>query len=522
MGARPGGFRPRLPRVKGKERRDMGNAMIQVSRKEGKRLRFTIWIAGALSGGVLLVLADLFLESRDAVVAVCGTVTLWGYCLYAAAGVLAPRMYLSRFAIVLFSGQGLWLGVLALLGHSLAAKLTFTSVSIAEFPVRAVLPLLVVPSVAIVSLGIVKGASSRGGESVAKAPNPDRKSKRKRRFHLIVAAIPVGAYWIAAQPGTGFAGYVGRAAGSALMFYPLFAGAYSRDDRLAGWLWRAVLAANAVMGALMGTRTPFISVLLYALGWLYAGPRNRRRVEVLLVSGLGAFLMIMSGIVGLVRGEMGRGGIEMVSIERAQAMAAASRERLGDGGEEGGGGPEIAQEAFSRLVAWSNLVVPILSPNPVPYRGYVNLLDEVKTASTINALAGRSAEQWLAAGLGSGAATRYGFIVNPSTSVEFSVLADGWSRAGLEGALVLGFIVLFVFNGLEVCLTWMRRRVPESSTVIFAVLARAMLDVSTVPAVSSLRRIVLDMSVSLVLVAVAEVLGRVVVERPAGPRVAPR
>jgi hypothetical protein len=488
--------------------------MAQLNRRTRKLQGLILWIASALSGAVLLVLADFFLGSEDAVAAVCGTVLLWGYCLFVVAGALAPRMYLSRFAIVLFSGQALWLGLLALLGHSLSPKLMYFNVSVADRPIQAVLPLMVVPLVATISIWIVRGARPLRGDAKRPLLDPKRSGDTKRRFYLIVGAIPVGAYWVAAQPGTGFVGYVGRVAGSAMMFYPLFAGAYSRDDRMAGWIWRGVLAVNVFIGVLIGTRTPFITAVLYSLGWLYTTPRSQRMAAAAFVAGLIASLMFMSGIVGLVRTEMGRGGIEMVSVERAQALAAASRERIGDDGDGGRG--EIAEEAFSRLVAWSNLVVPLLSPYPVPYRGYASVFDEITTAATINALAGRTAEQWLTAGMGTIAATQYGFMVNSSTSVEFSVLADGWSRAGLEGALLFGFIVLLLFNGMEVCLAWVRPRVPESGTVLLAVLARAMLDVSTVTVVASIRRAVLDMGISIVLVIVAEVLGRVVTRHSAG------
>lgn len=465
-------------------------------------LRSILPIVTASIGLVLFLASDL-LDGREAAASLCATVLAWGYSLFAISGKLAPRLLMPRVAIAMFVAQAGWMLILAFTGHSLGPVLALYSASAVDEPALAILPLLIVPSAAFMSAAmsriVIPGLCTQS-PLVEARPNA-----RKRRFYLVSGALMVVVYWPASQPESGFVGYVFRILGSAMATYSFVAGLSSRDDKQAGRIWIVVLGLNALMGMLMGTRQPFISVITYSAGWLYSAPRHGRRRARLLAGGLAVALMVASGVIGIVRGRIGRGGVELVSAERARTVVDASSSAIDQ--EQAW---EVADEAISRMVAWCNVAVPILSPMPVPFRGYESIGTELEQVATINRISGRSVDDLLASGLGTAPATNYGFTVNSQTSVEFSVLADGWSRDGAAGAFVFAMVAMLFFAVAETLVVSVRRSHAESGAMLTAVLSVSVLELGRLPLLACLRRAVLDISMAIALVAVVEVMSRIV------------
>lgn len=464
-------------------------------------LRSILPIVTASIGLVLFLASDL-LDGREAAASLCATVLAWGYSLFAIAGKLAPRILMPRVAIAMFVAEAGWLLILSLAGHSLGPVLALYSASAVDEPALAILPLLIVPFAAFLSAAISRIISP--GLCAARVLAEARPNARKRRLYLVTGALVAAAHWPATHPESGFVGYVFRILGTAMATYSFVAGLSSREDKPAGRLWMSVLGINALLGMLMGTRHPFISVMTYSAGWLYSAPRQGRRRAWMLVGCLAVVFMAASGVIGIVRGKIGRGGVELVSSERARTVVDASINEIGPGQAS-----EVAEEAISRMVSWCNIAIPILSPMPVPFRGYEGIGVELERLSIINRIAGNSVDDLLASGLGTTPATRYGFTVNSQTSVEFSVLADGWSRDGAVGAFVFAMVAMLFFAVAEMIVVYVRSVHAESGAMLTAVLSVPVLELGRLPLLMCLRQAVLDISMAMVLVVVVEVMIRV-------------
>jgi hypothetical protein len=159
--------------------------------------------------------------------------------------------------------------------------------------------------------------------------------------------------------------------------------------------------------------------------------------------------------------------------------------------------PSIEAEGLGRLVMWSNIVVPMMSPAIVSYRGYDGLSEEAMLSAQIANISGLSVEDLLQAGLFAGPANRYGFTVNKNTSVEWGVLADGWSRGGLMGAFLFGFIAITILSQAEKIIRGSTIVPPAARLFLLFVYAKNAYGVLGVTLLTTIRSMILDTTIIL-------------------------
>jgi hypothetical protein len=325
------------------------------------------------------------------------------------------------------------------------------------------------------------------------------------RIYLTFAAVLLLLYWLGAREGTGPVGYLIRVLSSALLGVPFLAGLFA--TRFAGVrsLWVVAMIINAVVGIAVGSRlVAFLPITLYSIGYILT-LRGEKRVLYVVLAAVGALVvLVVSGVTEVVRNEIGRGGLEILTWERLSAVIEESERTL----DAGSGQRELAMfYALGRTLPPANVAIPVLSPETVPYRGVEGLADEILAMAEINALTGRSTIDLMEAGLMGSPARAYGFTISEETSYEFGIMADAWSRGGPLSALFVGTAFTLILMGAERTARRHYRRNPAALLIILTVFAKtAFWDAGRLPALETIRTLVLSVGLIVVLLGSADLI----------------
>lgn len=422
---------------------------------------------------------------------------------FLAIGAITPSLLLTRIVTLGFMMQMFWMLLIALVGAPTYLANNFITPDAIDYPLECVLPLLLVPLVGLVAclLPWLFPKKQRSQPSILSTLNvrPPNLS-----YYLVFAAVIQLLYWPAAVENSGSIGYFIRATSYTFTFVPLIAGRYASTLPKTHRLWLIAMSINAVIGLLVGSR--LISLLppaLYMIGHL-TSLRGRARTRMAVFGGaLGVLALMLSGLAGLVRQEVGRGGIEILSLERvSKAVDSATKVIEGQQTVSAGSDFTITTEGLSRMVVWPNIFVPIMTPSTLPYRGYEELPNEIALSMQIAKISGASLEDLLEAGMFSAPANRYGFMVNTETSVEWGILADAWSRDGATGVVLFGFVAILALLLAERLIHGSRNLPPAAKLFLFSAYAKNALGVVTVSLLATVRAMVLDTVIILVIVLV--------------------
>jgi hypothetical protein len=413
-----------------------------------------------------------------------------------------PQYYTIRLLIIANALQLVALGAIAALGLPLSPPSHPFNVDVAEAPFRVVLAMLTVPAGALIAAWLWRAVS--GSSRCLRREEPLAKIAKGRRVYLVIACVAMLLYWPSALEDSGVIGYFGRILAAAFMVAPFLAGRDSLADRHLAVMWSVGLLVNSVIGMAAGSRSmAFIAVVLFGAGYVSALPKGRAR---LIAGGCAALVMVpliqAAGALGVVRDDLGRGGLELFRLDRVQEVfdgmlrQMTTAERNSD---------EIGMHGIGRLLPWPSMVVPLMSPESIPYRGFDGFVDDAVQTFRIASLSGLSVDDLLDAGLLTAQARPYGFTVTSSTAVEFPVVADGWSRGGAAVALLFGFIAALGFTVAELCAFRLHRYGTGVATVLALPVAKgAFFDASIYPLLPSLRGVIVYTLVVAVLVVTYE------------------
>lgn len=217
-------------------------------------------------------------------------------------------------------------------------------------------------------------------------------------------------------------------------------------------LWWVALAGAVVRAVLGGGRTDFLPLLLYGWGFFLQLNSWKPRMALLLVAlALTPSFVVLNGFIGSYRLKNGRiSNLHELTADRLKT-ALRARDQVAVGHRT------PLQMVLERLLNHPNAAVVILSPGEIAYRGWANLPDDIADNFAVTGLRGQEAiaavrEAWREQEFGLGAANGYGFYAGLKSGVEFSILADGWSRAGPLGVLLYGALAVLVLLGAEYAL----------------------------------------------------------------------
>lgn len=288
---------------------------------------------------------------------------------------------------------------------------------------------------------------------------PDTKSMRKAVVFvfLVFNLIYLFANLNAELP---VISYIGRVGHSTSLLFLFWIGFWNRKLGTLFYVTLLVVLTIAVFELLTGSRYgPMITALLLLLGYYFSASRatkwKLRLVGIVAVP----FVIVFLGYLEQVRVLIGRGNLEDVSIERVQEVRKAV-DKIDNSGKKYGSETSAFVAGVARNINWVDIAVISASGDRVRYRGSSNLDNELGNIFTLALFSsGSSASQIsearqdrYAQDLGTAPARRYGFSVNERTSVEWSILSDGYSRGGLPvyGLYLLLFLILINFIELAI------------------------------------------------------------------------
>ena len=415
---------------------------------------------------------------------------------------LAPELLLPRLIVASYALQCLWLVFVAVFDVG-GIDLTGFLPDVYQNPYRAVLPNLLVPLAALAAIGFWRLLPVR----VLSRGNLWRLTEEAPPgfgFYLVASAVLLLAYWPATVEHVGWWAYGVRVVQRSMGFMPLFMGRYFRQFPWANRLWMPVLAINAVIGLSLGGRSyAFIPVVLYLIGRTVGQQAGKRLRSLVLIGLLGIPMFAISAALGTVRGEIGRGDFSIFSLDRIAETTNAIWSRLAY--KSNVIDQDILLNGPGRMVVWPNLEAAILTPETIPYRGFDDFAHEVLLSFKVFALADFSRQDTYDAGLFAYPATRYGYSVNTGTSVEWGVLADGWSRGGPWATMLFGFVLTMFFIIAEYILLTRSILTSKALLMISGVLiATALMNPATVSLLYILRQVVLDCGLILMLTFIVE------------------
>jgi hypothetical protein len=411
------------------------------------------------------------------------------------AGRFAPSLVVPRLAIVSYGAQSFWLGTLAFLGLPTTALGMGLPVDTADHPVLTVAPLLLVPLAATLTAAMLRVPARRSRPGVLEEPGAT--VPPGLNAVLAFAGVVMVAFWPATLSDAGRVGYVIRVLNYGLLYTSFLVGLYGRGLPLV--FWSACLAVSSAISLTTGARFfAFVPLILFLAGRIVKTPPRRRARALALSGALMVGAIAVSGLVGLGRDRVGRSGFEDVTVNRGVEMAKGWLDVLGEAANV-----ELLAEGVGRMVTWANPAVSILTPEVIPYRGLDTLWPELKASMSVSELSGTTREDALDLGLYQGPANLYGFYVNAATSVEFPLLADGWSRGGPWAALAFGLVAVSVGGAAEIFALRIRPRRPTAALTLFIIAAKLSMDIAALPLLASVRSLVLNGALMLVLSAVA-------------------
>lgn len=449
------------------------------------RLKFSALRLGALTiFACCAFLIALLLDAGRGPLAAAAAGTLSIFTLmFLAARRLTPALATPTIGMVSFVLQALWL----LLNSAVGTVVAPNGLDVSASPLRATLPLILVPLGGLIATAALARNRRTRGRSILRSA--ERQSRGVGPFLLIAALVSL-LMWPATISQSPWA-YAVRVLNSALLLVPLFAGAYTVHSKWLSRIWITVMSVNAVIGLLTGSR--FIALFpptLFLVGRMLFDSKVRRRRYFWTLAILALPGFMVSGIVGSIRTEVGRGADLLDASRPTLVMGAVAKrvDQVMDGYEDSG----LEVDGFGRMVHWTNQAVSIMSPEEVPYRGFTAFESELMASARINALTGHTTDDALDSGLASAPANKYGFMVNAFTSVEFGVFADAWSRGGPLVCLAFGFVAFLLLGLAEISLLATRSAAPGLSIITFAVVTRTALDLSAVPLLHAIRTMLLN------------------------------
>ena len=253
-------------------------------------------------------------------------------------------------------------------------------------------------------------------------------------FSILVSLIP--SYLISALSLT-------------FAFSPLFVGiVWSGLNDMTKNIWKCILFVTFIFHTLQGSRgLAIFPIVAFLIGYLFCLSSNKKKLnKVLRLYVVIGFVSVpFLGFVQDYRDHFGRGN--EISMQTFSNMLDFISGINSTGKDEN----EDIYASYGRLLNHTNNVVVVMTPSIVPYRGFEAMDQEI--ASIFSILGENNAqtfrEKRADIGYSTGVATRYGFRVTETTSVEFGMFADAFSRFGYLGVFFYSILFALILAIME-------------------------------------------------------------------------
>ena len=254
---------------------------------------------------------------------------------------------------------------------------------------------------------------------------------------------------------------------------PLLIGLCWRRYRVATGIFAGAMIVGGLFALSAGSRSLlFLPMVFFGLGaWFTLQPRARAWAGVIaLVLAVPAFYV--SARMENVRKE-GTTDFQRDVLGRASEM----RRLMGDSTGADNVVSTLAR-GVERMIMWCNFVSLDLSPERVPFRGWGDFGTELRytNQSTLFRDADEHLDESLEREFGLGTARIYGFSVSVGGTVPFPLLADGWSRGGIAGVVLLAGILCGLWGMAERLIRQVFRDQPHFVLALLAILLSSSYD----------------------------------------------
>jgi hypothetical protein len=283
-----------------------------------------------------------------------------------------------------------------------------------------------------------------------------RKKQNELALPLIVAAmLNFSAWFFDIFPL--YISYFVRVLWAAFHYTAFLAGLCFSLKSKVTYIWLATLFAGLVLAGITGSRGyAFWPFLFYFIGFVIKLKPNTRFIIIIMAMMVTPFGIKYLGLIDTLRNEIGR---TSVSSRDTQDLQHGIRDAISQMSTEGkNASTSINTTAFKglrRLVDWSLVVVPSLSPEKVPYRGYWDINKEIGSMFYFGGF--NLTSRWVRPYLSVMYARSYGFRVYKkiengkvnSSSVPFNVVADSYSRYGVVSSIFQVFFYMAILTLVE-------------------------------------------------------------------------
>lgn len=322
--------------------------------------------------------------------------------------------------------------------------------------------------VAVYSLTKILGAPASRRVTLA---NMLRHTSVRFELFLYFAGTVKLLYWLSITALANPLFYFLRVLESSLAFVPFFVGLSALTFKRATWFWIGVFAFHLFASFLTGTRgAAFIPIGLFLIGFAIQLPSWRIRIRWgIILTPVFVFLIVSGVFIGAVRDVVGRTDLA-TAIKEGSILTALTETTVQSQIDYSGG---IAYKAFRRLSSWTTIVVPVMTPDEVPYRGFSDFFYEVRSAFGLGIFALINPSWQGNYYFGNLFLQQYGFAVHvdaagfKTSNVELPVQVDAFMRGGWIAAFVFTIFAYLVIYALERIL---RRRLLPVKQPLFLIL----------------------------------------------------
>ena len=233
-------------------------------------------------------------------------------------------------------------------------------------------------------------------------------------------------------------------------FSPVIIGLFwNKINKKVKAIWIIALIINFIFHIVQGSRgTALFPIIFVVIGYLFAIHKDKSKmIRMSIIYGI-LFLISMPffSFIQFFREYYGRGlDVSFENIELMWKVAELYNEgKINDDENE-------VDNSFGRFLIGPNVAVPYMTPKRVPYRGYKAMDAELQSMVSLKGSEGRkkAREDLGSEKYGLGVASKYGFFVSDTSSVEWPLFADGYSRFGYTGVFVYSILFAFVLAALE-------------------------------------------------------------------------
>lgn len=243
--------------------------------------------------------------------------------------------------------------------------------------------------------------------------------------------------------------YIVSALSLTFAFSPLFIGiVWTGLNKATKNIWKCMLFVVFIFHTLQGSRgLAIFPIVAFLVGYLFSISSSKKKLKKVLriYIVLGIISVPFLGFVQDYREYFGRGN--EISVQTFTNML----NFVSGDNSAGKSKNEDIYASYGRLLNHTNNVVVVMTPSIVPYRGIEAMDQEI--ASIFSILGENDAQKFreIRADIGysTGVATRYGFRVTETTSVEFGMFADAFSRFGYLGVFFYSIIFALILAIME-------------------------------------------------------------------------